>query len=293
MSDILDRRLNAFRPDLADIRLKGRVEADAFVEGRLERVLVSSAALRREPRPDAAQETEALFGEDVLVFDVDEEGFAWVQLARDGYVGWIASAALGAAGGEPTHRVGVPRTLLFPGPDIKMPPLMGLPMGARICARGDAEDRNARYVLAAPAGAVVSQHIRLIDHAAADFVGVAERFVGVPYLWGGKTTLGIDCSGLVQVALGMAGINAPRDTDMQERGLGSGLPVGAPLRRGDLVFWKGHVGIMLDADCLLHANAHHMMTVAEPLADTVARAEARGSGITGIRRFRDAATTNQ
>lgn len=285
MSDILDKRLNAFRPDLADIRLKGRVEADEFVEGRLERVLVSSAALRRDPRPDAAQETEALFGEDVLVFEATEEGFAWVQLVRDNYVGWIASAALGAADGEPTHRVGVPRTLLFPGPDIKMPPLMGLPMGARVSAKGDAEDRNARYVLAAPAGAVVAQHLRLIDHAAADFVGVAERFVGVPYLWGGKTTLGIDCSGLVQVALGMAGVEAPRDTDMQERGLGKALAEGTPLRRGDLVFWKGHVGIMLDAERLLHANAHHMMTVAEPLAETVARAEGRGSVVTSIRRL--------
>jgi cell wall-associated NlpC family hydrolase len=285
MSDTLDKRLNAFRPDLADIRLKGRVEADSFVEGRRERVLVASAALRREPRPDAAQETEALFGEDVLVFEATEEGWAWVQLVGDGYVGWMAATALGAAEGEPTHRVGVPRTLLFPGPDIKMPPLAGLPMGARIKARGDASDHNARYVLAAPSGAVVAQHLRLIDHAAADYAGVAERFVGVPYLWGGKTTLGIDCSGLVQVALGMAGIDAPRDTDQQERGLGTALEAGTPLRRGDLVFWKGHVGIMLDAERLLHANAHHMMTVAEPLAETVGRAEARGSFVTSIRRL--------
>lgn len=285
MNDTLDKRLNAYRPDLADIRLKGRVEADSFVDGRRERVLVSSAALRREPRPDAAQETEALFGEDVRVFEVTEEGWAWVQLVHDGYVGWMAATALGAATGEPTHRVGVPRTLLFPGPDIKMPPLAGLPMGARITARGDASDHNARYVLAAPAGAVVAQHLRLIDHAAADYAGVAERFVGVPYLWGGKTTLGIDCSGLVQVALGMAGIDAPRDTDMQERGLGTALAAATPLRRGDLVFWKGHVGIMLDADRLLHANAHHMMTVAEPLAETVARAEAHGSSVTSIRRL--------
>ena len=285
MSDILDKRLNAFRPDLADIRLKGRVEADAFVEGRPERVLVSAEPLRREPRPDAAQETEALFGEDVLVFEVTDEGWAWVQLVADGYVGWLAAAALGVVDAAPTHRVGVPRTFLFPGPDIKMPPLMGLPMGARITARGDASDRNATYVLAASAGAVVAQHLRLVDHAAADFVGVAERFVGVPYLWGGKTTLGIDCSGLVQVALGMAGVPAPRDTDMQERGLGTALPDGAPLRRGDLVFWKGHVGIMLDAERLLHANAHHMMTTAEPFAETVARAAARGSVVTSIRRL--------
>ena len=281
----LDPRLNAFRPDLADRRLEGQVDARHFVDGRPERVTVSSAALRREPRPDAAQETEALFGEDVLVFETTEEGWSWVQLQGDSYVGWTASAALGPGGDGPTHRIAVPRTLLFPGPDIKLPPLMGLPMGALVTVTGEAEDRNARYALTTPTGAIVTQHLQTLGAPADDFVAVAERFLGMPYLWGGKTTLGIDCSGLVQLALGMAGVEAPRDTDMQERALGTRLAGIEPLRRGDLVFWKGHVGIMLDGQMLLHANAHHMMTAREPLAEAVARTAARGSAVTSIRRL--------
>lgn len=284
MNETLDPRLNAYRSDLADIRLRGRVEAERFVEGRRERVLTTSEPLRREPRPDAAQESEALHGEDVLVFETTDEGFAWVQLASDGYVGWMAATALGAPAGVPTHRVHAPRTLLFPGPDIKLPPLMGLPMGAVITSRGEAEDRNAAYVLAAPAGAVVSQHLRPVGEAEEDFVAVAERFLGAPYLWGGKTTLGIDCSGLVQVALAMAGIAAPRDASMQEASVGERLARTETLRRGDLVFWKGHVGIMRDGRELLHANAHHMMTSIDPLEEVIARAESRGSAVTAIRR---------
>lgn len=285
MSGPLDRRLNAFRDDLADIRLRGQVEARRFVEGAPERVLTGTAPLRRAPRPDAALETEALFGEDVLVFETSEEGWSWVQLLRDGYVGWMPSTSLGADASTPTHRVTVPRTLVFPGPDIKLSPLAALPMGALVTARGEAEDRNASYVLAAPSGAVVRQHLGRVSEAAADFVAVAERFVAVPYLWGGKTQAGIDCSGLLQVALGMAGIEAPRDTDLQERTLGVRLAGVEPLRRGDLVFWKGHVGMMLDGARLLHANAFHMMTASEPLAEAVARAETRGSAITSIRRL--------
>lgn len=281
----LDRRLNAFRPDLADVRLKGLVQAERFVEGRAERVLTSVEPLRRDPRPDAMQETEALHGEDVLVFETTEDGWSWVQLSGDGYVGWMASAALGSPAAAPTHRVHVPRTLLFPGPDIKMPPLMGLPMGALVSGRGEGADHNASYVLAAPSGAVVAQHLRPLAELSADYVAAAEHLLGAPYLWGGKTTLGIDCSGLVQLALAMAGIDAPRDTDLQERALGTRLAGVEALRRGDLVFWKGHVGIMQDGRTLLHANAHHMMTASEPLAEAVARAASKGSAVTSIRRL--------
>ncbi|MBC8129176.1 MAG: C40 family peptidase [Rhizobiaceae bacterium] len=280
-----DKRLNAYRRDLADIRLQGLVAAKRFVEGVPERVLTASEALRRAPRPDAAQETEALFGEDVLVFETTEEGWCFVQLDADGYVGWMAAAALGARDGMPTHRVTAPRTLLFPGPDIKMPPLSGLPMGARLVVSGEAEDRNARYFQIAPSGSVVAQHLAPMASVVPDAVAVAERFLGVPYLWGGKTTMGIDCSGLVQVALGMAGIGAPRDADMQERALGRALDGGEPPRRGDLVFWKGHVGLLLGAETLLHANAHHMMVAVEPLADAVGRSSAKGSAVTSIRRL--------
>ncbi|KQT53866.1 MULTISPECIES: NlpC/P60 family protein [unclassified Aureimonas] len=285
----LDKRLNAMRPDLADVRLKGRVEADRFVEGRPEIVLDPIAPLRRAPRPDAALETEALYGETVLVFETDEEGWSWVQLLSDGYVGYMPTTALGPSLGPsfalPTHRVAVPRTLLFPGPDIKLPPLAGLPMGALVAVRGEAADHNATYGLVHPAGAIVRQHLSLPDAAAEDVVATAERFLGTPYLWGGKSTLGIDCSGLVQLALSMAGCAAPRDADLQEQALGAPLPTTEPLRRGDLVFWKGHVGLMADKTRLLHANAFHMMVTIEPLADVVARAEARGSRVTSVRRL--------
>lgn len=283
-----DPRLNAVRPDLADAALRGRVAAERFVEGEERQVVAPVAALRSAPRPDAVQVTEALYGERLRVFEATEEGWAWVQLAADRYVGWIASDALAAPGPAATHRVAALRTLLFPGPDIKLPPLAGLPLGAEVAVVGEAEDRNARYALTAPAGAVVGRHLAPRGTAEPDFVAVAERFLGVPYLWGGKTSLGIDCSGLVQVALQAAGIAAPRDSDMQERRLGTALPAAGerpPARRGDLVFWRGHVGMLQDGERLLHANAFHMAVVSEPLATAVARMEARGVPVTGYRRL--------
>ncbi|MEF2070762.1 C40 family peptidase [Consotaella aegiceratis] len=286
MSEDLDKRVNAFRADLADSRLEGRVEATRFVEGRPARVTAATAPLRRAPRSDAPVDTEALRGEDVLVFESTDEGWVWAQLLADGYVGWLAEGALGEPEAAPTHRVCAPRTLVFPGPDIKRPPLDALPMGALVTVTGQAEDHNARYGLIRPFGAVVGQHLRTPGEVEADFVAVAERFLGVPYLWGGKTVLGIDCSGLVQVACQMAGIWAPRDTDMQERELGTRLAGIEALQRGDLVFWKGHVGIMIDGERVVHANAHHMMTAIEPLAEMVARLEAKGVFVTSVRRLR-------
>lgn len=282
---MLDKRLHAFREDLADARLKGEVDASRFVEGRPARIVAPTAPIRRRPAPDAPLETEALCGEPVLVFEATEEGWAWAQLQDDGYVGWLPTDALGGSGAEPTHRVVAPRTLVFAGPDIKLPPLAALPMGSRVVVRGEAADHNARYALLEPAGAIVSQHLAGIEAVAEDYVAVAERFLGVPYLWGGKTMLGIDCSGLVQLACRMTGIPAPRDTDMQERELGERLAGIEALERGDLVFWKGHVGMMLDGSRLLHANAHHMMTAIEPLAETVGRLEKKGVAITSVRRL--------
>jgi cell wall-associated NlpC family hydrolase len=257
----MDKRLNAFRPDLADIALKGQVEAGLYTHGIKMRVIAPVASVRREPRFDAMQTTQALFGEDAMVFDV-REGWAWVQLVRDRYVGYVSREALTEKVERPTHRVTVPSTHLYPEPSIKSQPATVLPMHATFAAEiSDSFLRLGNRFVYAPHAAPI--HARDADPAA-----IAGRFFNVPYYWGGKTFHGLDCSGLVQLSLQACGIEAPRDSDMQEQALGK--PV-ADTRRNDLVFWKGHVGIMWDEATLLHANGHHMMVVKEPLADAVKR----------------------
>jgi hypothetical protein len=177
----LDPRLNAFRPDLADAALSGRVQAPRYVRPEAYRVSVSQAPVRRAPSADAMLLTEALFGEDVEVFETKPDGWAWAQLAGDKYVGWIPLDCLAQRGGPPTHHVRALRTLAFSGPDIKTPPRLGLPFGARVEVTGEAEDKNARYALIAPGGAVVVQHLREPGVTETDWTEVAERFVGAPY----------------------------------------------------------------------------------------------------------------
>lgn len=287
MPETLDARLNAFRPDLADARLKGRVEASRFVEGEERRVAAAIAPLRRRPEHDAPLDTELLLGERVRLFEESDEGWCWLQAEGDSYVGYAPSACLADVDetAPPTARISVPRTLVFPAPDIKRPPLAALPMGARISVTGEASDQNADYAKLASGGFVVRQHIAPLDSVENDYVAVAERFIGVPYLWGGKSALGIDCSGLVQLALEMTGAPAPRDSDMQQRELGTRIAGVEGLERGDLIFWKDHVGIMADGRNLLHANAHHMMVAKEPLQATLERLQARGVSIASVRRL--------
>ncbi len=283
----LDPRVNAFRTDLADEALMGKVEAARFIAGEPMRVAASVAPLRHAPSNRASLLTEALHGEAVAVFEIRPEGWAWVQLASDRYVGWMPSEALSEPGLEPTHKVTALRTFLFSEPDIKAPPLAGLPLGARVAVTGEAEDRNARYALVSPRGAVVVQHLAALDAFESDWTSVAERFLGVPYLWGGKTGLGLDCSGLVQIAFQACGISCPRDTDMQEQAIGVALPLagGLPeLRRGDVVFWDGHLGFMRDAEQLLHANAYHMAVASEPLAVAVERIAQKGMPLKAVKR---------
>jgi cell wall-associated NlpC family hydrolase len=276
-----DPRLTPARADLAAKYLEGKVKAARYVEGRLYEVIDPQAPLRREPRPDAPLETEALKGERVTIYDANGEGWAWGQLAADGYVGWLPDNALAPAGAAPTHKVTALRTLAFPGPSIKLPPLEAPPLGARL-AIARIEDRMAVTL----SGAYVpAAHLAPLDRNETDFVAVAERFLGTPYLWGGKTVLGLDCSGLVQVALTACGVACPRDSDMQEAALGTAVSVDpSTLKRGDLVFWKGHVAIVRDRGSLLHANAYHMAVAIEPIAEAAARIRNAGSEITSIRR---------
>jgi cell wall-associated NlpC family hydrolase len=278
-----DPRVTPARADLAAKALEGKVSARRYVEGRAMDVIAAQAPLRHEPRLDAPLDTEALCGERVTVYDSNAEGWAWGQLAADNYVGWLPASALAPPGPAPTHKVAVLRTFAFPGPSIKLTPTEALPLGARL-----AVSRIADRMAVTLAGAYVpAAHLKPIDENDSYFVAVAERFLGVPYLWGGKTALGLDCSGIVQVALTAAGIPCPRDSDMQEQALGA--PVLSPeeevLQRGDLIFWRDHVAIVRDSATLIHANAFHMAVAIEPPVEAIARIRAAGSEITGVRRI--------
>ena len=281
-----DARLHAFRSDLADARLKGDVTAERFVTGRPARITTFVADLRKAPRPDAGVSTQALFGDDVLVFE-DTEGWAWVQAESDGYVGYLADNLLGAREHAPTHIVAVPRTFLYPGPDLRFPISGQLSMGSTVTVTGSAQTRGTHYALLPSGQAIIAGHLRPIAELAQDYVTVAESFLGTPYLWGGVSGFGIDCSGLVQLSMRMAGRQVLRDSDMQAASIGSPLEPGpdySGLRRGDLVFWKGHVAIMTNAANMIHANGHTMLVSREGLKEAVDRIGYLYGGPTGFRR---------
>ncbi len=272
----LDKRLFAFRPDLADARLKGRCEAARFVEGIPAQCAMPVAGVFRNPADDAMQLTQMLLGETLLVFE-QNNGWSWVQLDGDSYVGYVRDAALRDAKAVRTHKVSVPLAHLYPKSDIKSQPAAAVPMNAELCVTGTDGD----FLVLASGRHIYASHANTGKQS--DFVSVAEQFLHTPYLWGGKTVMGIDCSGLVQTALQACGMDAPRDSDMQEHGLGTDI-TGQTLQRGDLVFWKGHVGIMQDATTLLHANGHHMLVVSEPMQVAVERISAKGSAVTAVKR---------
>ncbi|MGA9893932.1 MAG: NlpC/P60 family protein [Xanthobacteraceae bacterium] len=276
-----DPRITPARADLAAKHLEGKVSAARFAQGRVMEVIEPQAPLRREPRPDAPLDTEALKGERVTIYDSDAEGYSWGQLAADYYVGWLPTNALAPAGPAPTHKVAALRTFAFPGPSIKLPPVEALPLGATLTVIRFAE----RMAVTASGAYVPAPHLVSVGEFEKDFVAVAERFLGVPYLWGGRTALGLDCSGLVQISLAACGIACPRDSDMQEAALGAPLADRSNLKRGDLVFWKGHVAVVRDVESLLHANAFHMAVAIEPIAEAVTRIRAAGSEVSTVRRI--------
>jgi cell wall-associated NlpC family hydrolase len=277
-----DRRLVPARPDLAAAHLRGKVQAARFTEGVAKRVVDPVAPLRRAPAPDAPLDTEALFGETVTVYETTDEGWAWGQLDLDGYVGWLPANALGEPGAPATHRVNALRTFVFPRPDIKAPPLMALPFGGRVAIARE----HGGFTVAEQGGFIPCQHVVRLAHREPDFVATARRFLGTPYLWGGRSPLGLDCSALVQLALQAAAIDCPRDSDMQAE-IGVAIDFGgdlSKLRHGDLVYWKGHIGFVADAGRFLHANAFHMAVAEEPLVAAVERIRRGGSEIVTVRR---------
>jgi cell wall-associated NlpC family hydrolase len=257
--------------------------ADAQQGAELREVIAPQASVRRSPAPDSSLDTQALKGERVTVFETTPEGWCRGALEADGYVGWLPANALAAPGPVPTHKIAVPRTLVFPGPSIKLPPLEGLSLGCRLAVARIEEP----FAVLHSGGYVPARHLARLDAFAPDLVAVAEQFLHVPYLWGGKTSLGLDCSGLVQIAHTACGLPCTRDSAMQEQALGAPLaftPDLSDLHRGDLLFWKGHVAIVRDRDSLIHANAFHMAVAIEPTAQALARIAAAGSELSSVQR---------
>jgi cell wall-associated NlpC family hydrolase len=277
MGDSFDPRVTPARPDLAAAYLKGKVEAARFVEGIACCVSLGSAALRAGPDDSATQQTELLRGEAFTVYD-NADGWSWGQAGLDGYVGYVHSQYLGDVA-QPTHRIVALASAALTAPDVKAAARELLPLNARL----KVERVDAGFALT-DAGFVATRHLAPVAQLASDWVAVAERFLGTPYLWGGRTHAGIDCSGLVQIALQAAGVTALRDTDMMEKTLGRVIPQ-SDLKRGDLIFWDGHIGVMRDPATLLHANAFHMEVASEPLADAIARIGKIAGPVTAIKRL--------
>jgi len=284
---LLDKRLHAYRADLADVRLKGRVDAEHFVSGRPMRVVSPVLDMLAGPSRSSGLNTQLLRGASVAVFE-EQDGLAWVQAEEDGYVGHVEAGALGPADvGAATHVVAVPRTFLYIEPDMKKRRVETLSMGSEVAVVGETETRGTRYALLSTGEAAVAAHLRPLAESASDWVAVAETLEHTPYLWGGASAFGIDCSGLVQLAMRMAGLKAPRDSDMQAAGTGSALGPDADrdtLERGDLVFWKGHVAIVTGPDAIIHANGHSMTVARESLSGAIARIGYLYGRPTGFRR---------
>lgn len=274
MTAALDPRLTPANGRVAAERLRGLVDAARFVEGAARRVSVPVADL--DGAPGGLRDRQLLWGEGVTVYE-ERGGFAFVEAARDGYVGYVASVAL-APPRAPTHRVAVPATHLYRDPDMKSPDLRHLSFGALVTVEAE-----GRRFWETPEGHVPKGHLRPLDRPFADPASVAQLHFGVPYLWGGNSVLGIDCSGLVQAALIACGLACPGDSDLQA-GLGEEVPEGEGLRRGDLLFWPGHVAMMVDEGTLIHANAHRMAVAYEGLAAATLRIRAQGAGEVAARR---------
>ncbi len=284
-----DPRIHPYRSEIASSDLVGRVQSEKFVDGKVMRITSQSSLLWAEPSLELPIASELIFGEDVLVFQSKDREWSWVQNKSDCYVGWILSNTLSKSKAEITHTVSALRTYKFPQPEHKLVPTAILSYGSRLSVTAVQEVRGTNYAILSDGSAVINSHIRPLAEKSTDFVVEAEKFVGTPYLWGGRTSIGLDCSALVQLVLSSCGIDCPRDSDMQENAVGETIDFSdslPELLRGDLIFWDGHVAIMVDSTNLIHANAHTMSVVIEPLDLVSDRIKTRTSaGITSIRRI--------
>ncbi|HHI89057.1 MAG TPA: NlpC/P60 family protein [Hellea balneolensis] len=282
-----DRRITPWREDLAAVHLQGVVEVKHYNEPARHQVVLPVVPLHRRPAAASGLETQLLFGRLFDVYDV-ANGWAWGQEVIEngpwvgkGYVGYVPKMALSLPVFVPTHRVSAMRAPVFAKPDLKSAIRNSLPLGAKIPLEEAEED----YYGFLDQGFVHKNHVTEVGITGGDFVSVAEQHIGLPYVWGGISPDGVDCSGLVQTSLRATGRDAPRDADMQERELGKTVCDGAALQRGDLVFWKGHVGIMRDGETLLHANAYHMKVASEPLSEAIDRIERKGGPVRAFKRL--------
>ena len=281
----LDPRIHAYRPDLADERLEHQVKAERYIPGDEAHVHRDSVPLFLKPSFECELQTEALFGETIRIFEI-RDGWAWGQILTDGYVGYFPLEALSPGVLEPTHRVSNLRTFIYEEANLKSPPIALISMMSLVAVIG----REGDFVELADKGYIYHSHVVPVEEKTQDFVSVATQFVGTPYLWGGRTSLGLDCSALIQIALLATGQFSRRDSDLQAGSLGELLETTdiSQLKRGDLVFWKGHIGVMVDGETLLHSNAHHMEVALEPIKPAIERIIANGGGeITAVRRFKD------
>ncbi|MEE9454565.1 MAG: NlpC/P60 family protein [Paracoccaceae bacterium] len=277
---MIDKRRIPARKTVAAMHLKGQVEAEKFVDGTSMQIAVPLLNLTTTADPQAHLATQLLCGEAFDVYDeIPDLGLSWGQ-AEDGYVGFVATAGLTKYSGKSLTRVTASSALVFEKPDLKACQLGVYSFGCKL----HVEEQMGDYIRLFGDVFIPKTYLNPLDTN--DYVTIAERFIGVPYLWGGRSFYGLDCSALVQLSLQAIGLTAPRDSDMQADEIGKVVNNYENLQRGDLVFWQGHVGIMRDPETLLHANAHYMAVASESLASAAARIAANGGGgVTKVRRI--------
>ena len=281
----MDTRTLPAREDLAAERLRDQVKAARYVPGAPRSVIRDGAPLRFSPDISAGLESQLIYGEVFQVYE-DRDGWCWGQNMTDQYVGYVPSVDLATDVPTPDHQVAARHSHLYTEPDMKRPTAGSISMSSRV----KVVDVSGRFCRIASGHWIHARHLVSLDYTTRDLIGTALKFLGVPYLWGGRTAMGLDCSALVQMALAMAGMAAPRDSDLQQNKLGTLVPMDddqdfSRIEEGDLVYFPGHVGLFVDDWRFLHANAFDMQVSLHGFSDVLDRAIEDNAGVTAIRRI--------